>query len=99
MVCCGPLLTPAAGVAAVSASDSGSGPSASVVRVSSATVRESWSTSANSGPAEEPAGESSPGQNRRYVIGALGVGLILLVLLVRRRRGKASIVLRWRKRS
>ncbi|PRW62428.1 hypothetical protein [Actinopolyspora mortivallis] len=47
----------------------------------------------------EEAPENASEQDRRYVIGAVGVGLVVLVLFVRRQRGKESMVTRWRKRS
>ncbi|WP_019855457.1 hypothetical protein [Actinopolyspora mortivallis] len=50
-------------------------------------------------PYAEEAPENSSEGDRRYVIGAVGVGLVVLVLFVRRQRGKESMVTRWRKRS
>lgn len=47
----------------------------------------------------EPTDGSGAAQDRRYVIGALGVVLVAAVLLLRRKRGKQSFVVRWRKRS
>lgn len=107
--CCGLLLVLVPGVAAAHPSDSGPRTSASAGArpplssaagyVTPAAGHGARSTLASRGPAEDSTEESSSDQDRRYVIGAVGVGLILLVLLVRRKRGKQSIVLRWRKRS
>lgn len=105
VACCGLFLMLAPGVAAAYPSDSGPRtsvsagaripPSSATGYVTPAAGHDARSALANRGPAED----SSSEQDRRYVIGAVGVGLILLVLLVRRKRGKSSIVLRWRKRS
>ncbi|SFE28423.1 MYXO-CTERM domain-containing protein [Actinopolyspora alba] len=46
-----------------------------------------------------PSEESGGGQDSRTVIGALGVVLVVGVLLLRRKRGKQSLMVRWRKRS
>lgn len=107
--CCGLLLMLAPGVATASSSESGPRPSASArawTPPSSAAGQVTPEAGhgpppaqAGRGPAEDSTGDSSAEQDRRYVVGAIGVGLVLLVLLVRRKRGKASIVLRWRKRS
>ncbi|MGJ7908779.1 hypothetical protein ACOQFL_20120 [Actinopolyspora sp. H202] len=48
---------------------------------------------------DSPSDNSEGGQDRRTVIGALGVVLVVGVLLLRRKRGKQSLVVRWRKRS
>ncbi len=48
-------------------------------------------------PAEESGGSSNGGQ--RYVVGGLGAGLIVVVLVSRKLRGKSMIGIRWRKRS
>ncbi|SFT48190.1 hypothetical protein SAMN04487904_102414 [Actinopolyspora lacussalsi subsp. righensis] len=46
-----------------------------------------------------PSDDSEGEQDRRTVIGALGVVLVVGVLLLRRKRGKQSLMVRWRKRS
>ncbi|NYH79329.1 hypothetical protein FHR84_002663 [Actinopolyspora biskrensis] len=107
--CCGLLLVLAPGVAAAHSAGGEPRPPASAgarTPLPSATEyappaagHGARSAPAGRGPSEGPTEESSSEQDRRYVIGAVGVGLVLLVLLVRRKRGKASIVLRWRKRS
>ncbi len=48
-------------------------------------------------PPEQP--RDSLTQEQRYVIGGIGAVVILLVLMLRRARGKAALGVRWRKRG
>ncbi|ASU77557.1 hypothetical protein CDG81_03685 [Actinopolyspora erythraea] len=101
VVCCAVLLVGQFGLASASegplrAEEGG----AEVVRAASVSSS-TWSTTRRLAQSDDPAPSegTEPGQDRRYVIGALGIGLVAGVLLIRRRRGKQSFVLQWRKRS
>lgn len=70
-------------------------PSRSSLGVVSREDSHTWAQSEGNSPSDD----SDGGQDRRTVIGAFGVVLVAGVLLLRRKRGKQSLVVRWRKRS
>lgn len=100
VVCCAVLLMGQFGLASASEGPLRAGKGgAEVVRAASANSS-TWSATRGLAQSDDQApSEEEAGQDRRYVIGALGIGLVAGILLLRRKRGKQSFVLQWRKRS
>lgn len=56
-----------------------------------------WGAMAQQQDREKQPKKTRPNANRRWVIGGIGIGLILLIILLRRQRGKAPMAFRWRR--
>lgn len=72
---------------------------APVVHAQSASSTDGQSAAESSLPESKEFPQDLLGQDQRYAIGAAGAALIMLVLLVRKLRGKTYFGLNWRKRG